>query len=492
VGDLEYTVVRVFSNVGGEIREVWRFINEGMVRGSEGVNTRSSLLSEEVFISSEGKEIKISKRRRPKLVLAFYYPWYGNPQGTSRRWFHWKGVTYGDIATATHFPLLGPYDSWDEDVIRSHIAMARVMGIDGFICSWWGMGTFEDSAFRRILRVAREEGFKVTIYYESVRDINKEQIVEELSYVLKEYSSDPAFLKIGEKPVIFIYAVKAKDRDLLFWSDVLNMVRKKTSIDTMYIGDTYDISFLSIFEGLHTYNPIWVKDHMKVYKEMSQNVKSYVPREATSIGKSARKLWCAGVVPGYDDRKVRKPGTYISREGGKYYERIWRAAIESEADIITICSWNEWHEGTEIEPGKELGFKYLIMTKRFIEEYKSIKLPRFPAPRIEVSIKKMKNAIKLLLANKGESPAVITHIYIKHEGGNAVVSSYYSLPINSTDLVVFIPYLGSGKELSIDILVTGVKKINIKGITWSPSGEETKLSIGSIEVEENGEEKRAH
>jgi len=231
--------------------------------------------------------------------------------------------------------------------------MAKAAGVDGFISSWWGIDSFEDEAFKRILRVAERENFKVTIYYESVRDMNRIQIVSELSYILTRYSHNPAFLKIDGRPVVFIYAVKAMGRDLAFWTDVLKQVEERTGIRAVYIGDTYDISFLSIFEGLHTYAPLWIDDHMSMYAEMAEKVKNYIHPEVLEKGRAARRLWCAGVIPGFDDREIRHPGTYVSRKGGRYYERIWRAAIASGADIVTICSWNEWHEGTEIEPSRE-------------------------------------------------------------------------------------------------------------------------------------------
>jgi hypothetical protein len=35
---------------------------------------------------------------------------------------------------------------------------------------------------------------------------------------------------------------------------------------------------------------------------------------------------------------------------GAYYERMWEAAVKAKADVITVTSFNEWGEGTQIEP----------------------------------------------------------------------------------------------------------------------------------------------
>ena len=32
---------------------------------------------------------------------------------------------------------------------------------------------------------------------------------------------------------------------------------------------------------------------------------------------------------------------------------MWRAAIQRSADRVTITSYNEWHEGTQIEPAAD-------------------------------------------------------------------------------------------------------------------------------------------
>ena len=83
------------------------------------------------------------------------------------------------------------------------------------------------------------------------------------------------------------------------------------------------------------------------------------------------QLYIAGVHPGYDDTNVREGNEPFKREDGDYYKSRWEDAISMNPDWITITSWNEWHEGTEIEPSEEHGDKALEQTKDYIKEFKS-------------------------------------------------------------------------------------------------------------------------
>ena len=40
----------------------------------------------------------------------------------------------------------------------------------------------------------------------------------------------------------------------------------------------------------------------------------------------------------------------VERKGGNTYKENWKSAVDSGARIISITSFNEWHEGTQIEP----------------------------------------------------------------------------------------------------------------------------------------------
>jgi glycoprotein endo-alpha-1,2-mannosidase len=40
------------------------------------------------------------------------------------------------------------------------------------------------------------------------------------------------------------------------------------------------------------------------------------------------------------------------RRRGATYDSMWRAAIDAAPDLVTVTSFNEWHEGTQIEPAR--------------------------------------------------------------------------------------------------------------------------------------------
>lgn len=63
-------------------------------------------------------------------------------------------------------------------------------------------------------------------------------------------------------------------------------------------------------------------------------------------------IFVASVGPGYNDTLIRPWNAHNTkaRNGGQYYRNMFHDAIEAQADLISITSYNEWGEGTQIEP----------------------------------------------------------------------------------------------------------------------------------------------
>ena len=69
-----------------------------------------------------------------------------------------------------------------------------------------------------------------------------------------------------------------------------------------------------------------------------------------------------GYVAGWEGASTQR-----DREAGAYYDRMFQAAVDVAPEIVSITSFNEWHEGTQIEPAvpKTIpGYTYLDYTPR--------------------------------------------------------------------------------------------------------------------------------
>lgn len=308
--------------------------------------------------------------KMPKMVLAFYYTWYGTKK-VSGRWLHWDESGHNpDIRKANGRPDIGSthhplelYDSSDEKVIKKHLKIAEEYGIQGFIATWWGKDTREDKIFSQLLKLAEKSKVKISIYYEIVPEDNLDNAISDFIYILKNYSKSPAFLKIEGKPVIFIFSRAIFQLPSDAWKKVIDEVKK--NYEVIFIADvvatTISLLFeglIKIFDGVHIYNPVVdIQRKLSLEDEYKKLVK---------LARRYKKISCATIIPGYDDSNIgREFPIILSRENGKLYENLWKSVINSNPDWILITSFNEWHEGTEIELSVEWGEKFLKLTKKY-------------------------------------------------------------------------------------------------------------------------------
>ena len=89
----------------------------------------------------------------PKLVLAFYYTWFGP-------------ADFGQWADARHAGRVLRF--YPGRSIERQVREAAGAGIDGFITTWLGIDTPSDASFARVLDVAVQHNFKATVYFETI------------------------------------------------------------------------------------------------------------------------------------------------------------------------------------------------------------------------------------------------------------------------------------------------------------------------------------
>ena len=121
------------------------------------------------------------------------------------------------------------------------------------------------------------------------------------------------------------------------------------------------------FDGLLRDNISWAPVHKTLDGLRAWAVK--YDGDGVKLARQYHRISCASVIPGYDDTKVNKPGRVVDRQDGQIYRVLWEEAIKSRPDWVVITSWNEWHEGTEIEPSFEDGDKYLKLTAEYARRF---------------------------------------------------------------------------------------------------------------------------
>jgi len=288
----------------------------------------------------------------PPLVLAFYYAWYD--QDT------WDSGTPADLPAQ-------PYASSDLATIERHVIQAQASGIDGLIQSWYGPQETHnqtESNFRTLLDVAAQKGFYAAVDFETTGPFfaDKDSVVDALRHLLTIHAEHPAYLRYQGKPVIFFW--RQGRFSVEEWTDIRAQVDPRH--DSLWIAEGVDISYQTIFDGHHLYSVAWSPNVERTLGDWGSRVRSYALQNGTD------RLWVATAMPGYDDTRTTRTDAFaVYRQDGGYYRQTWSAAIASQPDWIIITSFNEWIEGTMIEPSQSYGDLYLDLTRQLATEFKS-------------------------------------------------------------------------------------------------------------------------
>lgn len=332
-------------------------------------------------------------------AVCFYYNWYGSVKVDGRSW-HWEhpimpqnasdtiiGFYHGnENIGANYYPELGEYSSADSCVVEKHMQQIATAGIGVIAVTWLGEDDYTFKSIPLILDAAYRQGIKVCFQIEPC--VRKSAIATRnaVEFLITRFGKHPAFfnnIKTG-RPMFFVYdsyVISAREWNDVFGVDGKNTIRK-TIFDADMIGlwvtnDEQKFFLESGFDGFYTYFASAgftygsTPSNWKLLKKWAdENNKIFIP----SVG------------PGYIDSRIRPWNirNTKSREDGTYYDRMFQAAIECKLNWIGITSFNEWHEGTQIEPAKSFMFEnfiyedyrkekpdfYLLKTKFWLQKFK--------------------------------------------------------------------------------------------------------------------------
>lgn len=265
--------------------------------------------------------VQQSWQPEPPIAAAFFYPWYPS---------HW--AESGIQPYTNYTPSLGYYDSTDDATIREQISLAQRAHLDAMIVSWFGRGEVTDASFQHILSVSDgdDSTMRWAAYYEEegYTDPSPAQIASDLDYLNANVFNSPSYLRMGGRPVLFAYGSGEEGCSM---ADRWDQARQQSGIQVYLV--------LKVFGGYslcgnqpdswHQYSPTAYFDNQSPY----------------SISVSPG-FWRIGAEP-------------LLQRNTQYFETAvqWMIAINAPFQLIT--TWNEWAEGTGVEPSAEFGDAYI-------------------------------------------------------------------------------------------------------------------------------------
>jgi hypothetical protein len=226
-----------------------------------------------------------------------------------------------------------------------------------------------------------------------------------IGYAMDLILKHPSCFKVDGKPVIFTWSHYVPGIEI--WTSAMNKLRQKYDFFLLadwgyYKPGPIPPAWLALVDGVVHYNPVghlsnigpvpnypnkytnlWWLDWANDPSDPNKGIAPEIVQHSEIISPTIRqmyanldrylrlngKFFAPTVIPGYDDRMIYPHArSYVGRTGTtnyglrQTYDGMWEDALASDPSWVVICSWNEWHEGTEIDESVEYGDFYIQRT----------------------------------------------------------------------------------------------------------------------------------
>lgn len=322
-----------------------------------------------------------------RLLLAHYMPWFQSKPVSGMWGWHWtmnhydpdRAVNGRSEAASKYRPLIGLYDSGDPDALECHVLLMKLAGIDGVLIDWYGTDDLYDYAANhrnaeRLIRFVKKAGLKFAVVYEdqtvpnliAAHRLTEADAVPHgrrlLSWLQTNWFTDPAYVTENGRPLFLAFG------------------------SGYYKGDQWT----QIFAGLPQPPAFFTESDRRPpaiggfsWPQPGGGTDAAL-REIDGFYQKAAG-WpdlLPAAFPRFDDiyaeAGIHRSWGHIDDRDGRTYTATLERALKSRAAVTQLVTWNDWGEGTCIEPSVEYGYRDLEATQRLRRRYLSPKFPYQP------------------------------------------------------------------------------------------------------------------
>jgi hypothetical protein len=325
-----------------------------------------------------------------KPLMVHYMPWFvGKPYSGSWGW-HWTMNHFNPDVTdpngrkdvaSWYYPLIGPYDSIDPAVLEYHVLLMKLAGIDGVIVDWYGMDNYNDYAINNqrtiaLFQWAQKAGLKFSLCYEDAtiqQEVNGGFISSSAAiahaqatmlYAETNFFTNSSFLRLSNAPVLLNFGPQyfKNNSD---WISIFSVLRSTNQPSFFTEDNRYAVG-----KGAFDWPPMWMTGggtNMLTPPQLQSYLNSF---EQNGAGWPA---YISSAFPRFHDIYAQAGvgssyGVLDDANGATFTNTLVRA-ITNKAAIVQLATWNDFGEGTIIEPTLDYGFRDLGIVQSLRRQY---------------------------------------------------------------------------------------------------------------------------
>ncbi len=381
----------------------------------------------------------------PKAVFVATMGGFATPD-ISGRWFSWNArgkdrIRHNPDAInadgkrdigSVYFPAVGPYDMSDPIAIEYHCQLMKMAGIDGISFNVKSFDDWRAGSMRRYVAAMGRYGLKGIIRFEDLfyykqyktRQAAIRDIHADMDRWLKLMA--PVQYRIAGRPVFMLFTFYQTGEELAAWKNRYPQASRPLIITRpgyiKKIGPVIDGSFgwCGLWPQAPKAEPPF--DRRVDLPSAKVNYRAQIVKAVGLLKTKASSFHMVGVSPGFDDRgcwawgHARGPRK-VERHGGQTYRYRWQQALTSGFPFILIPTWNDWMEGTIIEPSVEFGTQYVEITREYAARFKGTAASKadLRVPLWIYKIRKTTTDAKVLAGMDRASELIRTGAYDKAE-----------------------------------------------------------------------------
>jgi hypothetical protein len=339
--------------------------------------------------------------RNTPLFMAHYMPWYQTPSVSGYWGWHWTMNHYNPDSTdpdgrrmiASHYyPVTGPYDSQDDLILEYQVLLMKLSGIDGVLVDWYGMEDFRDYAVLNestlaLFDMIRKAGLFFAVVYEDQtvqhmvtsgylsRNETGDHGLKVMQYMQEHWFDTGSYLKLNDRPVLLTFGPQ-------YYKTSTEWQTFFSALPVTPLFFTLDNRLSPAAAGAYPWPPMWKTN---TNGQLTQNALNEYLNQFYQKA-SGWDYLIAGAFPGfhdiYADAGAGDSYGYLDPMNGATFQSTLQMALDHHPDVIQLVTWNDYGEGTVIEPTKEFGTRYL----EIIQETRASLEPLFQYRREDLSL----------------------------------------------------------------------------------------------------------